>query len=188
VSGEVEDLAGAWRFARERLAGPLGLIGSSLGGTVALLFAAEEPQVAALASIAAVAHPGRRARALPAAERARWRRAGSYDLHGIRVGAAFLDDVERLDVLERIGAVHCPLLLTHGTDDSVVPCADADAIAERVGGRCTVRRYPGADHRFSDPLLLDALLDDVRSWMVQALGAARPASDAANAPTLRSAR
>ena len=179
VSGEVDDLAGAWRFARSRLSGPLGVIGSSLGGTVALLFAAEEPDVAALATIAAVAHPGRRARALPDHERARWRRDGSYDLHGIRVGAAFLDDVERLDVLARIGAVRCPLLLTHGTADAVVPCADADAIAERVAGPCSVRRYAGADHRFSDPVQLDALLGDVSTWMTEALGrsaavAARP--------------
>ena len=188
VSGEVDDLAGAWRFARERVTGPLGLIGSSLGGTVALLFAAEEPGVAALATIAAVAHPGRRARALPAAERARWRREGSYDLHGIRVGASFLDDVEHLDVLERIGAVRCPLLLTHGTADSVMPCADADAIAARVAGPCTVRRYAGADHRFSDPPLLDALLDDVKSWMTQALGGSSRTTDVASAAARRSAR
>jgi hypothetical protein len=173
VRGEVEDLAGAWAFARGRLAGPLGIVGSSLGGTVALLFAAEERGVAALATIAAVAHPGRRARALPAAERARWRREGAYDLHGVRVGTAFLDDVEHLDVLERLGGVHCPLLLTHGTADQVVPCADADAIATRVGAACTVQRYEGADHRFSDPVLLDVLLDDVTAWMVSALRATR---------------
>jgi pimeloyl-ACP methyl ester carboxylesterase len=169
VSGEVEDLAGAWAFARRRLSGPLGLLGSSLGGTVALLFAADEPDVAALATIAAVAHPGRRARALPAAERARWRREGSYDLHGIRVGSAFLDDVERLDVEARIGTVACPLLLTHGTADEVVPPSDADAIAAQVAHSCTVQRYEGADHRFSNPVLLDVLLADVVDWMVAAL-------------------
>src|SRR5207247_3787580 len=35
--GEVEDLAGAWRFFRERIDGPIGILGSSMGGTVALL-------------------------------------------------------------------------------------------------------------------------------------------------------
>jgi alpha/beta superfamily hydrolase len=171
VSGEVEDLAGAWALTRRRLAGPIGLLGSSLGGTVALLFAAAQPDVAALATIAAVARPGRRARALPAAERARWRREGAYDLHGVRVGAAFLDDVERLDVLARIGSVRAPLLLTHGTADEVVPCADAAAIAARVAGPCTVQHYEGADHRFSDPVLLDVLLADLTEWMVARVGA-----------------
>jgi uncharacterized protein len=177
VSGEVEDAAGAWAFARARLDGPLGIIGSSLGGTVGLLLAAEEPTVAALATIAAVAEPGRRARALPAAERARWRREGSYELHGVRVGTAFLDDVEHIDVLERMRGVRCPLLLTHGTADTVVPCADADAIAARVAGPCTVRRYDGADHRFSDPAQLEVLLADLTTWTTSALRAAarRPA-------------
>ena len=43
VTGEVEDLAGAWAFAGTRAGGRLGIIGSSLGGTVGLLFAAAEP-------------------------------------------------------------------------------------------------------------------------------------------------
>ena len=182
VRGEVEDLAGAWALARRRLRGPIGLIGSSLGGTVALLFAAEEPGVAALATIAAVAQPGRRARALPAAERARWRRAGSYDLHGVRVGAAFLDDVEHLEVLATIAPVRCPLLLTHGTADTVVPCADADAIAAAVAGPCTVQLYESADHRFADPVLLDALLADIAAWMTDALARATRRSGPARLP------
>jgi pimeloyl-ACP methyl ester carboxylesterase len=188
VSGEVEDLAGAWAFTRRRLRGPIGLLGSSLGGTVALLFAAEQPEVAALATIAAVAHPGRRARALPAAERARWRREGAYDLHGIRVGRAFLDDVERLDVQARIGAVSCPLLLTHGTADEVVPPSDADAIAARVAHSCTVQRYEAADHRFSDPVLLGVLLEDVTDWMVEALRGAAARIAEACVPAARASR
>jgi alpha/beta superfamily hydrolase len=176
VSGEVEDLAGAWAYARGRLAGPLGLIGSSLGGTVALLFAAGQPEVAALATIAAVAHPGRQARALSAAERARWRREGVYDLHGVRVGAAFLDDVERLDVPAALVGVRCPVLLGHGTDDAVVPCADADRIAAAVAGPCEVRRYAGADHRFSDAGHLDAMLADAAGWMADRLADATAAA------------
>ncbi len=57
--GEVDDLVGAWDFFRTRVGGPIGLLGSSMGGAVALLFAAAEPRVRALATIAAVAHPAR---------------------------------------------------------------------------------------------------------------------------------
>ena len=169
VSGEVDDLAGAWAFAQGRAAGPTALIGSSLGGTVALLFAAEQADVTAVATIAAVAHPGRRARALPAVERQRWRRDGSYDFNGMRLGTAFLDDVERLDVLERVTAVGCPVLLAHGTADEVVPIDDAVELAARLRGRCAIERYEGADHRFSDPALLQAMLADVTRWTLAAL-------------------
>jgi len=51
-----------------------------------------------------------------------------------------------------------------------------------------VRRYAGADHRFSDPPLLDALLDDVKSWMTQALGGSSRTTDVASAAARRSAR
>src|SRR5258705_8205485 len=33
-SGEVEDLAGAWAFFGEAVTGPIGILGSSMGGTV----------------------------------------------------------------------------------------------------------------------------------------------------------
>ncbi len=170
VSGEVEDLAGAWAYARSRVAGEIGIVGSSLGGTVALLFAAEEPAVALLATIAAVAVPGRRARALPAEERARWRREGTYDLYGTPVGSAFLDDVETLDVPARVPSIRCPLLLTHGTADEVVPLEDADTIAAAASSPVEVRRYAGADHRFSDPRQRAQMLADIAGWVVARLG------------------
>ncbi len=172
VTGEVEDLAGAWAFLRERVAGPIGIVGSSLGGTVALLFSAQEPRVAALATIAAVAVPGRRARALSAAERREWREYGSHDLHGIRVGSAFLDDIESLDVVGTIQRVECPLLVTHGTDDEVVPVADSSAIAAAVSGPATVKLFQNSDHRFSDPDTRAAMLEQIAVFMMAQLAAA----------------
>lgn len=169
VSGEVDDLAGAWKFARGRLSGPLGIVGSSLGGAVALLFAGEEPGVAAVATIAAVAHPGRFSQALSAEERESWRRDGIYDWEGVRLRSSFLDDVERVDVPGAVARIRCPMLVTHGTADTVVPCTDADEIAARARVRPEVRRYEGADHRFSDPVLLNRLLDDIVDWMTEKL-------------------
>jgi putative redox protein len=170
VSGEVDDLAGAWRFVRERIRGPVGIVGSSLGGAVALLFAAEEPGVTAVATIAAVAHPERFGQTLSAGERERWRRDGIYEWEGMRLRSSFLDDAENLDLLSAVERICGPLLLTHGTADTVVPCSDADEIAGRARLRPEVRLYEGADHRFSEPVLLDRLLGDIVAWMVERLG------------------
>src|SRR5688572_18374013 len=46
-SGEVDDLRAACSFMRDRYGGKIGVLGSSMGGTVALLFAADEPDLAA---------------------------------------------------------------------------------------------------------------------------------------------
>jgi dipeptidyl aminopeptidase/acylaminoacyl peptidase len=138
--------------------------------------------VASVATIAAVAHPGRRARALPAAERERWRREGSYDFNGMQLGTAFLDDVERLDVLERVRSVRCPAFLAHGTADEVVPVGDAVELAGRLAGRCEIHRYESADHRFSEPALLRAMLADVTAWTLAALEASGAAATSAGDP------
>ena len=163
--GEVEDLAGAWAFLRSRGADPIGVLGSSMGGTVALLFAASEPDVAALATIAAVAHPARSLAELRPAEIDRWRRDGVFALGGMRLKKTFLEDVETLDVLEACKQIRCPTFVAHGDADRVVPSSDGEAIAEALGGEHRLKIYPGADHRFSKPSDLEAMLGDVAEWL-----------------------
>ena len=163
--GEVEDLAGAWKFMRERGADPVGILGSSMGGTVALLFAASEPAVAALATIAAVADLRRSLAELRPAEIERWRRDGVFSLAGMRLKKAFLEDVETLDVLAACREIRCPTFVAHGDADRVVPVADGEAIAAALGGEHRLKIYPGADHRFSKPSDLEAMLDDTSAWL-----------------------
>lgn len=170
VRGEVEDLGGAWDFFLRRCAGPVGLLGSSLGGTVALLFAAGEPRVRALAVIAAVGRPARVLEELRPADLDRWRKEGITSLGGVRLKRSFLEDVETLDVLGACGRISCPALVAHGSDDRVVPPSDAGEIAAALGGRSEVKIYPGADHRFTRPDDLALLLDDCSRWLLEHLG------------------
>jgi len=163
--GEVDDLGGAWDFFRARVDGPIGLLGSSMGGAVALLFAAAEPGVRALATIAAVARPGRVLAELRPAELERWRREGVLSLGGVRLRSTFLDDVETLDVVAACRDVRCPTFVAHGDADRVVPCSDGEEIAAALGGAHRLKIYPGADHRFSKPADLEELLEDCASWL-----------------------
>jgi pimeloyl-ACP methyl ester carboxylesterase len=163
--GEVADLGGAWDFLRARVGGSIGLLGSSMGGAVALLFAATEPRVRALATIAAVGRPGRVLAELRPAEIERWRREGVLSLGGVRLRSTFLDDVETLDVLGACREVRCPTFVAHGDADRVVPCSDAEEIAAALGAEHRLKIYPGADHRFSKPADLEELLEDCASWL-----------------------
>jgi alpha/beta superfamily hydrolase len=163
--GEVEDLAGAWAFLRDRVPGRIGILGSSMGGTVALLFAAREPAVAALATIAAVADVRRMLAELRPAEIDRWRADGVFSLAGIRLKKTFLEDVETLDVLAACRKVRCPTFVAHGDADRVVPVEDGVAIAAALGGEHRLKIYPGADHRFSKPSDLDEMLGDTSEWL-----------------------
>ena len=172
--GEVDDLAGAWEFFRMRCSGPVGILGSSMGGTVALLYAAGQYDVRALALIAAVAEPRRMLEELRPAEIERWKADGSVSLAGVRLKRSFLDDVLTLDVPGACTKIVCPTFIAHGDADRVVPVEDARTIERSLAGEKVCKVYPGADHRFSDEAHLTELLDDCSAWLLHHLESAAP--------------
>ncbi len=171
-SGEVEDLGGAWDYLRTRVSGKVAIVGSSMGGAVALLFASAEPAVHAVATIAAVGRPARALEELRPTELDRWRKDGVFSLGGMRLKSSFLLDVETLDVIGACARIACPAFVTHGDADRVVPCSDGEEIAAALGARARLKIYPGADHRFSKPSDLDELLADLGAWLVREIESA----------------
>jgi len=169
ISGEVDDLAGVYGFLKERGVGPLGFVGSSLGGAVALLVAAEEPGVRALVTVAAVSQPLGILRRMPAEEVAEWRRKGFREEQTGRLNSTFLDDLARVDVLAAARRVRAATLVTHGADDRIVPVADAHALFAALPHPKALVITPGCDHRYSDPAHLADLLDRTVAWIVEHL-------------------
>ncbi|RMF21807.1 MAG: alpha/beta fold hydrolase [Deltaproteobacteria bacterium] len=166
ISGEVDDLIGALDFLDEFGPARRILVGSSLGGAVALLAAAGEPErVAGVATIAAVGDTALFTRDLDAAEIESWRRRGSRPWRDGSINVSFLDDVERLDILAAVARIRCPLLVMHGRADSVVPPEHASAIAAAAGGPVRLEMFDGVGHRFEEPGALEALLDVLERWL-----------------------
>jgi putative redox protein len=171
VSGEVDDLHGALDFVASLEPRRCVVLGSSLGGTVALLGAAERPElVDAVATIAAVADASLFTLGLSAADKSAWRHTGTRKWRDGLMRSSFLDDVEGLDVLASVKRLACPLLIMHGDRDDVVPLAHAELIAGAAAGPTTLRVFPGVGHRFEEPGALDALLDCVDEWLSDDLG------------------
>ena len=183
ISGEVEDLAGACDYLWAAGVREIGIIGSSLGGAVAVLFAATEPRVRALVTIAAVARPAGIIERLPAEVVASWRSRGVREWEGGRLKRTFLDDLERVDVAAAAARVRAATLVTHGADDRVVPVADAELLHRALPDPKALRITPGCDHRYSDPVHLAALLDDAQAWIVAHL--APPAAAGARQQAMR---
>jgi uncharacterized protein len=126
------------------------LVGSSMGGAVAIM-AAARGGVDALATMAAVGHTD----LLPeraAGEKgvALWKRKGSILMQGQRVGYAWVEDARAIDLPEQASRVDCPWLILHGERDEVVPPSDALDLQAASRMRAEVEIVPNADHRFSD--------------------------------------
>ena len=167
-SGEVDDLKAAYALVQSRRPGKTAILGSSMGGTVALMFAAREPQVAALVTIAAPLHPENfPKRILTPAQIQKWRELGFTTYHGQRLNASLLDDLEQLDVVESARRIGCPVLILHGDADDVVPVAEAYELAACLTATKRLEIFKDTDHRLSDSAVMQRAMAAALAWLVE---------------------
>ncbi len=128
----------------------IGLVGSSMGGAVAIL-TATRADVAALATMAAVG----RTDLLP--ERAvgkenldQWRQDGSIRVQDQEVGYGLVEDSYKIDLPTLAQEIKCPWLILHGEQDEVIPTSDAQILHRASGQKAALEIIAGADHRFSN--------------------------------------
>ncbi len=163
---EVDDLRAAVRCVRERGGNPVGLLGSSMGGAVALLYASEDPSIEALVTLAAVGQPAGIADRMEDLKR----KTQEWKDEGVQLGAEgepgekFFEDARRQDVLGAARRLSAPLLVMHGGADEVVSVEEAYAIHANAGGPKALKVLPGGDHRFTRPEDLEEVLNAARDW------------------------
>lgn len=134
------------------------LVGSSMGGWLAVLAALRHPrQIRGLVLIAPAfnfiqTHFG----TLPPAELAQWQRAGWRDFEdrhegtGYRLHHEVLADAEPFDVLAAPVALACPVILIHGEHDESVPLAMSEAFERHVQAPYKeLHVVAGGDHRLN---------------------------------------
>jgi pimeloyl-ACP methyl ester carboxylesterase len=168
VSGEVSDALGALDFVSGFSAEAITVIGSSLGGLVALLAAAKAPHlVRRVATLAAVGRTDLFVRGLSESDLAEWREVGSRTYGDNEMHSTFLDDVTSMDAPASFGAIEVPVLLMHGTADKVVPMEHASIIARAVSGAVETELFEGVAHRFEEPGALEAVLARIERWLVE---------------------
>jgi len=128
--------------------GRIAVVGHSMGGWAAIVTAARDPRLRAVATCGAPARLGaglRLGRDQVEGEFTRFLAVTPEEF------AAQLDEVaRRLDPLEAVTAIAPrPLLVVHGTEDRWVPVAQARELRARAGPWSRYVEVDGADHSFS---------------------------------------
>jgi pimeloyl-ACP methyl ester carboxylesterase len=168
-SGEAEDIAAAYEVVAKNAVEKIGVVGSSMGGTAALLFAAGRPPLAALATIAAPVHPEKFAdRFLTAQQRRKWREKGFIIYNGMRLNATLLEDVEHIDVAAAARKIFAPALVLHGDRDATVPVDEGRELYGALAGPKRLVILEGADHRLTGAHLQKAV-DETSEWLSEYL-------------------
>jgi putative redox protein len=166
--GEVEDLQAAYSVVQTRHAGKIAILGSSMGGTVALLFASQEPRVAGLVTVAAPLHPEQfPKRILTPAQLEQWRNQGFTFHNGQRLNASLLRDLESLDVPKAAKRILCPVLVIHGDLDRTVPVEEAYELYACLTNEKKLSILEGADHRLSNPALMERTVTEALDWLTR---------------------
>ncbi|MFQ5684084.1 MAG: alpha/beta hydrolase [Candidatus Binatia bacterium] len=169
-SSEVDDLKAAFNFLLGYHVSKISILGSSMGGTVALLFAAQETRVAALVTVAAPFHPEKiTERLLTSEELKQWQQVGFTTYHGRRINISLFEDLKRLDLTETAKKITCPVSIIHGDTDETVPVTDAYDLYHQLGGPKQIHILPGSDHRFSNGSQLDGALRESIDWIAHYL-------------------
>jgi pimeloyl-ACP methyl ester carboxylesterase len=168
-----EDIEAGLDWLQQRAdvdSGRLVLMGHSVGAGAALLSAARRPDVRAVVSLSAFAHPREVMRTFLAQAHIPYPVLGWYVMRHVQsvIGARF-DDIAPLTSMTRL---RCPVLLVHGKSDTVVPYLDAQRLKACSYGNSTELLLVDGDHDLSDALnehlpaltgFLSAALSETRS-------------------------
>jgi len=135
LTSRMKDLESALDFVEEQGYESIGVMGSSLGGTVAVLTAAKDRRVKALVTWATPCYLDElfRGEMIKGFEKLR-------------------QDVSKYDVVKAVKETRCPILIVHGSLDEQVPLSHANVLYENAKEPKGIQIIEGADHRLTDPI------------------------------------
>jgi len=147
LTGRIDDLESALDFVEKQRYGSIGVMGSSLGGTVAVLTARKDRRVKALVTWAT-----------PCYLDELFRREVIEGFEKLR------KDVRKYDVVKALKETRCPVMIVHGSLDEQVPLPHAKVLYENADEPKNIQIIEGADHRLTNPIHRRKAIELTLEW------------------------
>jgi len=147
LTGRIEDLESALDFMEEQSYDSIGVMGSSLGGTVAVLITAKDKRVKALVTWATPCYLD---------ELFRGEVTKSFE--------KLRQDISKYDVVKAVKEIHCPVMIVHGSLDEQVPPSHANVLYKNANQPKDIQIIEGADHRLTNSLHREKAVELTLNW------------------------
>ncbi len=151
------------------------VIGHSMGGSVAILQAAEDPRIKSVVAIAPRILPDKHSIVKDSGKLIDEliKLAQSVQIiHRVKgngreepISRRYLENIRDVDIIAAIRRIEIPLLILHGTEDEVVDIAESRNALEKANGLKELVVITGANHRFSAQQSRDEMVDKLLHWL-----------------------
>ncbi len=155
------------------IARPVGVLGSSYGGSISLQLAGIDSRVKAVVAIAPFAHVRDLIRCYARQMNLSWLLTDQVIDDGFRQACELsVSDLARVDCAEAAAHSSARLLFIHGHNDANIPCSHSQRIAAAAGERAKLMLLDGEDHisifRDERGVVRNAALDWFARWTAPA--------------------
>lgn len=91
---------------------------------------------------------------------------GSVMCDGFRTGKKFIDQIEAVDVYDKLQSITCPALILHGDSDHEVPHQESEKASRLLAGKTELHIIKGADHcfKYEQNEVIKLTLEFLQKW------------------------
>ncbi|MFQ5542796.1 MAG: alpha/beta hydrolase [Nitrospiria bacterium] len=170
----IKQLEGVLSWAVKNNYSNIGLLGSSFGGLVAILSAAQHQSLSVIGLKCPVSdYPPIWQDRLGEAGMAAWKESGllsftTYDGRA-RLEYRFYEDLFRYNPYLDVAKIKVPTLIVHGDTDRDVPCEQSQVLLNCLQSEKQLVLIPDAGHDFSDPNHFGQMIELLSSFLIKNL-------------------
>jgi esterase/lipase len=167
VIQEVEDLRCAVNYFKRCGINEIHLLGSSMGGTVSILFCSEnDPVIKSLSVIAAPVKLLELMRTIAGIENIdKLPKNGMTSVHGVMINDKFFLEMKDINMKSSIRKMKKPVLIIHGDNDSTVDISNAQFLFENLSVKKKLTTIKNGNHYLKNDLEVEIIRKEVIDWI-----------------------